>query len=513
MRRHVFDDFDKISTSRHYDVVIAGAGLSGLYAALLLDESLSVALLVKDRLQQCNSSLAQGGIAAVIRPVDNTEKHLEDTLRAAKGLANEEHVRLMVENGPAEIKNLADLGVSFDTGPGGDYYTTREGGHTEKRVLHCGGDATGAHMIQTLIRKVQAKANVDILEDRFLLDVLTNSDKQACGVLLLHDEPEILFAPHIIVATGGIGQVYQNTTNQPGITGDGIAAAIRAGAKTRHMEFVQFHPTAFFDAAKEKTAFLISEAVRGEGGILRNHQGEAFMEKYHPMKDLAPRDVVSQAIAREMQNAGAPHVFLDITSHSRDFLSKRFPTIFGNCRDHGIDMSSQPVPVAPSQHYIMGGIHTDSFGRSTTERLYACGEAACTGVHGANRLASNSLLECLVFSRRCAAFINKGTFQRHADEALHANDDKPGFKGDIMAIRKQIKKLMQTHGGIVKNGKGLQQAITGIKKHTAQLERARLTTRTEAETYNMGLIALEVLTAALQREQSIGAHYRADMDH
>ncbi len=508
MRRYIFDKDPGTMPSKSYDVVIAGGGLAGLYAALSLDKELSCAILVKDELFTCNSSLAQGGIAAVIRPADNTEKHLEDTLRAAKGLANEEHVRLMVENGPSEIKNLADLGVSFDTGPGGDFYTTREGGHTEKRVLHCGGDATGAHMIQTLIRKVQAKTNVDILEDRFLLDVLTNSDKQACGVLLLHDEPEVLFTPHVIVATGGIGQVYQNTTNQPGITGDGIAAAIRAGAKTRHMEFVQFHPTAFFDAAKGKTAFLISEAVRGEGGILRNHQGEAFMEKHHPMKDLAPRDIVSQAIAREMQNAGVPHVFLDITSHSRDFLSKRFPTIFGNCRDHGIDMSEQHVPVAPSQHYIMGGIHTDSFGRSTTEGLYVCGEAACTGVHGANRLASNSLLECLVFSRRCADLINKGTFHRHSDEALPANDDKPGFKGDIMAIRMQIKSLMQTHGGIVKNEKGLQQAIADIKKHTARLERAGLTTRTEAETYNICLIALEVLIAALKRKESVGAHYR-----
>lgn len=512
MRRYVFDDTEKIISSRHYDVIIAGAGLSGLYAALLLDESLSVAVLVKDRLQQCNSSLAQGGIAAVTLPADNTDKHLEDTLKAARGLAHEAHLRVMVEEGPHEIEYLASLGVPFDQDHNGRLYTTKEGGHTEKRVLHCGGDATGAHIITTLIRKVQAKPGVDILQNRFLLDVLTNSDKQACGITVWHQAPEVLWAPHIIVATGGIGQTYHNTTNQPGITGDGIAAAIRAGARTKHMEFVQFHPTAFFDIQKHKTAFLISEAVRGEGGILRNHKGEPFMEKYHPMKDLAPRDSVSQAISREMKNAGTPYVFLDVTMHSKAFLSQRFPTIYGNCRDHGIDMATHPVPVAPSQHYIMGGIQTDSYGRSHVEGLYVCGEAACTGVHGANRLASNSLLECLVFSRRCATHINRNKARHSPDEAMPAKESKPGLQVDVMALRSKIKTLMQTHGGIVRDDKGLAHAIATIRKMTEPLHHAGLSTKAEVETYNMGQIALEVLNAALQRTKSVGAHYRSDQE-
>jgi len=510
MRRYLYDHSTQESEPRHHDVIIAGAGLAGLYASLLLDERLSVALLVKDRLMQCNSSLAQGGVAAVTRSSDHTQKHLDDTLKAAKGLANEAHVRLMVEQGPGEIRQLADLGVPFDIDHRGDYYTTREGGHTEKRVLHCGGDATGEHIMQALIRKVREKANVQLMENCFLLDVLTTHNGEACGVAVTGKETTQLLAPHVIIATGGIGQAYQNTTNQPGITGDGIAAALRAGALAKHMEFVQFHPTAFFDTSEGKTAFLISEAVRGEGGLLRNHKGEAFMEKYHPMKDLAPRDVVSRAIATEMHQAGKPMVFLDITHHSRDFLSRRFPTIFNNCRAKGLDMSREALPVAPSQHYIMGGIHTDSKGRTNIPGLYVAGEAACTEVHGANRLASNSLLECLVFSRRCATHINHSKPPINKLQFPQTLSSGPAFDGDTGTLRQEIKSLMQIHGGIVRHGEGMKYAISKIQEKIAPLEQANMRTIAEAETYNIGLIALEVLQAALKRKRSVGAHFRTD---
>jgi len=510
MRRYLYDHSKQKSEPQHHDVIIAGAGLAGLYAALLLDERLSVALLVKDHLKQCNSSLAQGGIAAVTRNSDHPQKHLDDTLKAAKGLANEAHVRLMVEQGPGEIRHLAALGVPFDIDHRGDYYTTREGGHTEKRVLHCGGDATGEYIMQTLIRKVREKANVRLMENCFLLDVLTTQQGEACGVMVTGGQITQLLAPHVIIATGGIGQAYQNTTNQPGITGDGIAAALRAGAAVNHMEFVQFHPTAFFDTRAEKTAFLISEAVRGEGGVLRNHRGEAFMEQYHPMKDLAPRDVVSRAIATEMQQAGKPMVFLDITHHGRDFLSKRFPTIFNNCHAYGLDMSREALPVAPSQHYIMGGIHTDSEGRTNIPGLYVTGEAACTEVHGANRLASNSLLECLVFSRRCATHINHSKSRINKPQLPQTPTSKNDFSGDLQALRQEIKSLTQTYGGIVRHGEGMKYAISKIQETIAPLEQAGLHTIAGAETYNIGLIALEVLQAALKRKSSVGAHFRTD---
>lgn len=509
MRRYAFDTKKRPLEEKQYDVVVVGAGLAGLYTAWLLDDRFSCALLVKGPLYSCNSSLAQGGIAAVMHPEDNTGQHIEDTLKAGCGLADEEGVRMMVEQGPGEISNLVSLGVVFDKEAGGSYHTTREGGHTRKRVLHCGGDATGDHLIQILADRVKEKKNVDILEDCFLADIVTGNADEVCGVIVFQQGYKAIVTSRVVIATGGIGQVYLHTTNQEGIAGDGIAAAIRTGARCSDMEFVQFHPTAFYNTKSGQSGFLVSEAVRGEGGILRNHRGEAFMEAHHPMKDLAPRDITARAIFLEMQASGENHVFLDITSRSADFLAARFPTIYKHCKAHGIDMATEKIPVAPVQHYFMGGIRTNLNGQSNIEGLYACGEAAGTSVHGANRLASNSLLECLVFSRQCATHINGRSPGKIAMPSI-ADLGNRVVPADIDDMRRQIKELMQQHGGIVRNEQGMTLALSAVKDIAAKMQHMVLQMPRHTEVYNMALIAIEILQAALRRKRSVGAHYRED---
>ncbi|MFO7873821.1 MAG: L-aspartate oxidase [Bacteroidales bacterium] len=512
MKRYIFNKSPQSMPAKHYDVVIAGAGLAGLYTALLLDPKLSCAVLVKDRLRTCNSSLAQGGIAAVVSHNEDTfEQHLKDTLKAGGEVTNERRARFMIEKGPEEINALVDYGIIFDTDEKGNWYITTEGGHTKKRVLHCGGDATGEHIIDTLADKVMHLPNVDILEQQYLTDILLHEEQRVSGVVThSHEGYQVLAAPRLLIATGGIGQVYLHTTNQEGITGDGIAAAIRAGVKCAHMEFVQFHPTAFYDPQTKQSAFLISEAVRGEGGILRNQDGEAFMHDRHPMKDLAPRDVVAREIFREINNSRQDHVFLDTTDHSSEFLSKRFPTIYKKCQEHGIDMAHDLIPVAPVQHYFMGGIHTNELAESNIEGLFASGEAACTGVHGANRLASNSLLECLVFSRQCANQINKnpGKPLPIPDIPVTNTTQKPG---DTAAMQKQIKELMQNHGGIVRNEKGLRYALQQTEEIIHQLDKVTFNASDQTEVYNMAIVSREVLAAALKNTENMGAHYRDDV--
>jgi L-aspartate oxidase len=494
------------------DVVIVGCGAAGLYTALNLDPGLRCVVLNKDGAENCNSMYAQGGIAAVLEPseLDDPEQHFTDTLTAGAGLCDKKAVRVLVDEAQSNIEELIEIGVPFDR-RGDKLLLTREGGHGRDRILHCGGDATGLHMTSSLLEAAKKRENITILDRMTLTDILTSGSGVA-GALALdgQDHPCYFAATKVVIASGGIGQVYLNSTNAICATGDGIAAAHRAGARLKDMEFVQFHPTAFLYPFENGRFFLISEALRGEGAVLRNHLGEPFMQGQHPLADLAPRDIVSRAIAMEMRKTEASHVYLDITMKSGSFLQNRFPTIYENCLLHHIDIAKDWIPVIPLQHYFMGGIRTDVFGRTNIEGLYACGEAACTGVHGANRLASNSLLECLVFGRRCARHINGSGVSTPTAPEMDPEPFVLNEYPDFEAYSTDIRMLMTQKCGIVREGEELAEAHSHIRKLFRRLDVCRLETRKGVEAYNRAQIAMEVLRAAQRRKKNVGAHYRCD---
>jgi L-aspartate oxidase len=509
MRRFIVNKPLEEIPSRHFDVVVVGGGLSGLYAAVLMDAGLSVAVLVKSALEQCNSALAQGGIAAAIGENDNPDIHLSDTLRAAVGIADQDVVRLMVDSGPSEVARLASLGVKFDADEHGNWHTTSEGAHSRGRIIHCGGDATGRLIMNQMIHLVNEKPNIQVFEHHFLTDVLTDTKDTVAGVVAYHDSFVTFWAPTVVLATGGVGGIYQHTTNHKQTTGDGIAAAIRAGVRLENMEFVQFHPTALYGKEEGESFFLISEAVRGEGGVLRNKHGEAFMNYRHKKKDLAPRDVVAREIFREMAEAGQDHVYLDVTSLPGAYFAQRFPTIYSHCSKRGIQPERDLIPVLPVQHYFMGGIKTNPSGETSIPGLYACGETACTGVHGANRLASNSLLECIVFAAKTANAINNLPVQSaNAIEISPVN--YPEFSGDVNAMMAKIRELMQTHGGIVRSPQGLIHALDYMNEIIEMAENGALVTPSHIELLNMASVAREILVTALYRRESLGSHFLED---
>lgn len=513
MRRFAFEPDIEIQGTLSCDVCIIGNGVAGLYTALNLDSGLSCIVLSKEGLEISNSWLAQGGIAAAISKDDRPVFHYNDTLVAGAGLCDRDAVRVLVDEGPANIERLVNLNVPFDLDDEGELAITREGGHGRNRIVHCGGDSTGRETVKVLAAVAVGRDNITLAGNTFLVDILTDSSGRTAGVLVNDGEYKIILSPNVIICTGGIGGIYMHSTNPAIATGDGIAAALRAGAKAAKMEFIQFHPTGLFLKNETGRTFLISEAVRGEGGILRNKYGEAFMKGQHPLADLAPRDIVARAIIREMRRTKSAYVELDISAKSEEYLQKRFPTIYGECRKHGINIPADMIPVCPVQHYMIGGIKTDLDGRTDVEGLFACGESASTGVHGANRLASNSMLECLVFGRRCANYINTHPAGIAALEDIALPGVSPGNRQpykNARGIKAKIQHIMNDCGNVVRTKKGLDEGLPKIRSIRDSLEKSRLTSKEDIETYNMAIVAEKILSAAKRRRVSIGAHYRED---
>ena len=511
MKRYIYTIPGNDVETHHIDVAIIGSGLAGMYTAYHLDSSLQCALFTKDNIEISSSSLAQGGIAAVTESDDNFTFHFEDTINAGAGMCNEDAVRVIVEEGPKEIGELMALGTNFDLDSSGHLLTTREGGHGMNRILHAGGDATGLEMVKTLEKTVKGQKNIALHENSFVADIITEGN-HVCGLIVFEGGRWHLYKTgYVVIATGGLGQIYRYTTNPPIATGDGFALAERAGAVLENMEFIQFHPTGLYTKQnRNRQCFLISEAVRGEGGILYNEAGQRFMEGRHPLAELAPRDIVAREIYREIQSQRLPYVKLDISHKSKEFLTSRFPTIYHTCLQHGIDITTDYIPVGPVQHYMMGGIKTNLWGETNIHGLLACGEVASTGVHGANRLASNSTLECLVFGRRCANVINK-VFARHACEGtVPLAQDSVIKEIDAASSIIDLKGIMVKYCGIVRNGKDLLYGFQRVTAMLDELEDARLETVKEMEFYNMATVALRVLTGACNRKESVGAHYRVD---
>ena len=506
----------------HYDVVIVGAGVAGLYTALNVDETMSCIILAKDSIEASNSWLAQGGISAALSIDDDPAYHLEDTLTAGAGLCDMDAVKVLVDEAPSVIENLIELNVPFDLDEFGELQLTREGGHNKNRVVHAGGDAIGREAVNTLSKIVSQRKNITLKGHSCIFDVLTDADGISGLFLRTEDDYFLHIETRVIVmATGGIGQVYTSSTNPAVATGDGLAAAMRLGARLTNMEFIQFHPTGLWVPEPGGRRFLISETVRGEGGILLNNAGERFMLDKHPLAELAPRDIVARCILTEMRHGGSEYVYIDITSKSEDYLKNRFPTIYEECISRGINIAHDMIPVCPVQHYLIGGIETDFDGRTNIAGLYACGEVANTGIHGANRLASNSLLECLVFGRRSARHINKifsgvlgnikspvvFTKNTHVSEYLSDIKSRPRCTQNLTAIKETIQQLMSVFCGVMRKTAELTIALERVSAIRRELESVYDDSNAYLETLSIATVAETILTAAMKRTNSVGAHY------
>ncbi|WP_283139219.1 L-aspartate oxidase [Rhizohabitans arisaemae] len=496
------------------DVVVVGSGIAGLTAALRYVERQPVArvlVVTKDVLAAGSTRWAQGGIAAVLDPEDSPEEHKLDTMLAGVGLCDARAVEVLVTEGPAALRWLIAGGAGFDRSADGSLALTREGGHRRNRIVHAGGDATGMEIQRALTAAVVAHPRIEVIEHALALDLLKDGQGQACGVTLhvmgegARDGVGAVRAKAVVLASGGMGQIYASTTNPLVSTGDGVALALRAGAVVRDLEFVQFHPTVLWlggDAEGQQP--LVSEAVRGEGAFLVDHTGDRFMRGEHELADLAPRDVVAKAITRRMAATGVDHVYLDARHFGAEKWAARFPTILAVCRSHGIDPVTEPIPVAPAAHYASGGVRVDLAGRTSVPGLYACGEVACTGVHGANRLASNSLLEGLVFAERIAEDL--------ATVRLKPGDPVPGPEQAGLAdprIRARIQAFMSRGAGVLRSRTGLQEVRRALIE--ARWTPVEVEPCTEAwETTNLLTVASVLVAAAGAREETRGSHWRED---
>ncbi len=505
--------------TRRADVVVVGSGVAGLTVALRHAELVPgsrVLVVTKDVLSAGSTRWAQGGIAAVLAPGDSAAEHLGDTLVAGVGLCDAQAVRVLVTEGPGALGRLMDVGARFDRGPDGELALTREGGHRRDRIVHAGGDATGAEVQRALVAAVRDRPEIEVIEHALALDLLTDAAGQACGITLhvmgegASDGVGAVRAGAVVLATGGMGQIFAATTNPRVSTADGVALALRAGAVVRDLEFVQFHPTVLWlgpGATGQQP--LISEAVRGEGAVLIDERGERFMRGVHELADLAPRDVVAKAITRRMHETGTDHVYLDGRHLGEDRWRARFPTIYAVCREHGIDPATEPIPVAPAAHYASGGVRTDLRGRTTIPGLYACGEVACTGVHGANRLASNSLLEGLVFAERIAQDLAAArpapgepvTGGAPAEQRPHGLVDP--------RVRPRVQAHMSRGAGVLRSAESLAEVAKALSD--ARWTPVAVEPCVESwETTNLLTVATVLTAAARARQETRGSHWRED---
>ncbi|QDU63734.1 L-aspartate oxidase [Planctomycetes bacterium Pan216] len=497
---------------RFTDVLIVGSGLAGLRAALAVDPACSVMIITKVKARKSNSHYAQGGIAAVWDPEDSFDAHVQDTLDAGKGLCDPKIAQLVVREGPLRVRELIEWGTAFDEA-NGDLALTREGGHSASRVVHALGDATGKEVMRAVLEEVRSRPNILVDEKTFIVDLLTNEGRCVGALTYSRSGPiQAIWAKQTVIAAGGSGQLFRETTNPSIATGDGMAMAYRAGATLRDMEFVQFHPTVLYVAGSSRS--LVSEAVRGEGAYLRDCNGHRFMPEFTPQKELAPRDVVARAIATQMSRTQHSCVYLDLSHLNADKVRERFPGITKACRKCGLDFARDPIPVRPGAHYMVGGIATDAQGKSSLEGLWACGEVACTGLHGANRLASNSLLEALVFGERCGSGASERALAEaddyrplavSHDVAQHAEQEL-----DVADIRNSLQSMMFRSVGIERDASKLATAAESVQFWSQYVLSREFPDAEGWELQNMLVVASLIIAAATERSESRGTHFRTD---
>lgn len=495
------------------DVLVIGAGIAGLRAALEVPGDLDVLVVTKDQIQQSNSSFAQGGIAGVMSPEDRFEDHIEDTIKAGGGLCDRAIVELVVREAPRQINDLIRWGTHFDLEAEGKLALTREGGHSHRRIVHALGDATGHEVMRAIIERARQAPNITLWDNTFTIDLLTHQG--ACAGALVHRPAGnylLIWSKQTILASGGAGMVYRETTNPPVATGDGMAVAYRAGAELRDMEFMQFHPTVLYVAGSGR--FLITEAVRGEGAYLRDKNGVRFMQAEDPRAELAPRDVVAQAIVRCMDRTQHPNVYLDLTHLNPDRVHQRFPGIDKVCKSFGLDITRDRIPVRPGAHYMIGGVTIDAEGRTTIKNLWAAGEVTSSGLHGANRLASNSLLEGLVFGASCGRGAAEAAAQMpdsfSVPPVYSRFDPEETEVLDVVDITNSLRSLMVRKMGIVRDRAGLEEAQRDVAFWCKYVLAREFDTREGWELQNLLTISRLMIGSALEREESRGVHFRSD---